>query len=294
MIGLTLMQGIALTTGTTSSLALMLVAGDLEIEFDLTCSGGPSTVKYYIEYSEDLVTWFREVAEEDAGRGIVLMPKALRTLADNGSTTIADNPHFKASCQFVRKAPFARVQMSATAGTVVVNSVTAPFGMGPYGTSKTVAPVGPDCSSGAVQYDSGILPAVQVVLPENGEIAPSDYVFNGISFPTFCTNLRFTVTLDIEQVGGGDNVFVVSIADPGFLDVTDATGDIVDQGIAQGIITGAYQTLTPIDDITSQPFTNFVNPGTPKSVYFHAPRVPPGFNGSTFNIKNIRMLITAQ
>jgi hypothetical protein len=290
---LILMQGVALTTGTTSSLAIMLVSEQLQIDFDLTCVGGPSKVEYFIEYSEDLITWFAEVADEDVGRGVTFMPKAVRTLADNNSSAIADNPHFRATCQFVRKAPFARIQMTASQGTVVVNTVMAPFGLGPYGSVQTVAKVGPDCSSGAVQFDVTLVP-VQTVLPENGEIAPSDYVFTGATFPAYCTNLRFTVTLDIEQVGGGDNVFVVSIADPGFLDVTDATGDIVDQEISVGIITGAYQTLTPLDDITSQPFTDFVNPGTPKSIYFHAPRVPPGFNGSTFNIKNIHIRITAQ
>lgn len=143
---LILMQGVALTTGTTSSLALMLVSEQLEIDFDLTCIGGPSKVEYFIEYSEDLITWFAEVADEDVGRGVTLMPKAVRTLADNSSSAIADNPHFRATCQFVRKAPFARIQMTASQGTVVVNKITAPFGLGPYGTVTTVAaPPPPGC-----------------------------------------------------------------------------------------------------------------------------------------------------
>lgn len=130
---LILMRGQVLTTGTTSSLALMLVADDLQIDFDLNCSAGPSIVTYYIEYSEDLVTWFREIAEENAGKGVVLMPAALRTLADVNSATIANNASFRASCQFTRQAQFARIQMSAAAGTVVINSVVAAVGLGPYG-----------------------------------------------------------------------------------------------------------------------------------------------------------------
>lgn len=128
-----LMRGIALTTGFSTSAAVLIVDRNLEIDFDLTCSAGPSTVKYFIQYSEDLVTWYDEVAEENAGHGVVSMPKALRTFADNGSTGVANNTNFRVTCPFTRPHQFARIQIAATVGTVVVNSAVAAYGLGPYG-----------------------------------------------------------------------------------------------------------------------------------------------------------------
>jgi hypothetical protein len=288
MIGLTLMQGIALTTGTTSSQALMLVAGDLEIEFDLTCSGGPSTVKYYIEYSEDLVTWFREVAEEDAGRGIVLMPKALRTLADNGSTTIADNPHFKASCQFVRKAPFARVQMSATAGTVVVNSVTAPFGMGPYGTIQTVAAPAPSCLPVGLHTDGtqGTFTLTGAsVTPIILGTAPYDFTCTGDAH----VELFGTVDSQALSIIGGPTfpnygIFIVSVVPP--------AADLF------SIILPDVNMFASPPDLAFHTFTDtntIVNPAGPRFVVFAVTGVSIGSHEAvpgTYNYKNFILDVT--
>ena len=218
MIGLSLGRGWTLTTGTTSSLALMLVDGELEIDFDLNCSAGPSTVTYFIEYSEDLITWYAEVAEEDAGKGVISMPKVVRTLADENSTTIADNPSFRASCQFKRQAPFARVQMSAAAGTVVVNSIVAPFGQGPYGTNAVVAaPAPPGCAPIDLHADG-----------THGSFTLAGASVDPIILATFsydftCSNdghVRLDATVDSAYVSGGSNIFpkygifIVSVIPP--------------------------------------------------------------------------------
>jgi hypothetical protein len=117
----------ALGASFTPSSTLMLVAGQLTLDFLVVASSGPTTLKYFLEFSADGVTFFPETAEEDAGGGVVLMPLVLRTLADNGGTAIANNTAFKASCQFVRQHKFARVQMQVTAGAASV-TLSALFG----------------------------------------------------------------------------------------------------------------------------------------------------------------------
>lgn len=216
---LILMQGVALTTGTTSSLALMLVSEQLEIDFDLTCIGGPSKVEYFIEYSEDLITWFAEVADEDVGRGVTFMPKAVRTLADNNSSAIADNPHFRATCQFVRKAPFARIQMTASQGTVVVNTVTAPFGLGPYGTVTTVAaPPPPGCPPVGLHTDG-----TQGTFTLTGA-SVSPIILGTAPYDFTCTGDAHVIldgTVDSQSAGGAGTfvfptygIFIVTVVPP--------------------------------------------------------------------------------
>jgi hypothetical protein len=123
------MNNVALTAGYVASKGLVLSGDTLTLNFLLKCSGGPSTVTYFLEFSEDGVTWYAEVAEEDAGKGVVSMPKVVRTFADNNGTAIADNAAFAVSCQFKRRMLMARVQMAASAGTVLVTSLTAPYGI---------------------------------------------------------------------------------------------------------------------------------------------------------------------
>jgi hypothetical protein len=122
------MTGVVLGAGNTASSALVIVGDTLTLDFDLNCSGGPTTVTFFLEFSEDNATWFAEVAEEDAGKGVVSMPKVVRTFADNNGTAIANNASFRASCQFKRRAPLVRVQMAVTAGACTVSSLTAPYG----------------------------------------------------------------------------------------------------------------------------------------------------------------------
>lgn len=121
------MTAVVLGASYTPSRAMLISGDNMTLDFSLNCSGGPSTVKFYLQFSEDTITWYDEVAEEDAGAGVVSMPKVVRTLADNGGTTIANNVAFNVSCQFTRRAQFGRVQMAVTAGACTVTSLIAPF-----------------------------------------------------------------------------------------------------------------------------------------------------------------------
>lgn len=114
----------ALTGAFVASKPTQLVNEELTLDFTLVTTGGPTTVNWFPEFSEDLKNWFREVAEEDAGKGVISMPKAVRTFADNGGTQLSDGTHLL-SVQLVRQKPFARIQIEVTAGaaTAQVNAV---------------------------------------------------------------------------------------------------------------------------------------------------------------------------
>lgn|SRR5574341_30088 len=104
-----------LTGSFAASRYVLLPSDKLTLAFQLVTSTGPSTVRWFPEFSDDLVTWFREIAEEDAAGGVVLMPKTIRTFADNAGTQLADGTH-NLSVQLVRQGKFARIQMTVTAG----------------------------------------------------------------------------------------------------------------------------------------------------------------------------------
>lgn len=112
-----------LTGSFVPSTYVLLPSDKLTLNFHLDTSGGPSTVNWYPEYSDDLLTWSREVAEEDAAGGVVLMPKTIRTFADNAGTQLADGAH-DLNVQLVRQGKFARLQMRVSAGaaTAVVTA----------------------------------------------------------------------------------------------------------------------------------------------------------------------------
>lgn len=110
----TLVNG-TLTGSFVASKYVLLPSDKLTLAFHLVTSGGPSAVQWFPEFSDDLVSWFREVAEEDAAGGVVLMPKTIRTFADNAGTQLADGTH-DLSVQLIRQGKFARLQMAVTAG----------------------------------------------------------------------------------------------------------------------------------------------------------------------------------
>jgi len=120
------MNGVTLGGSNTATNALLIVGDTVTLDFLLVTSAGPTAVQFFLEFSEDNVNWFREVAEEDGGKGVVSMPKVLRTFADNNGTNLADGTHL-VSCQFTRRAQLVRLQMSVGAGACVA-TVTAPFG----------------------------------------------------------------------------------------------------------------------------------------------------------------------
>lgn len=124
------MQKVTLGASPTPSRALLITGGVLTLDF-LIAVTGPATITFFLEFSENATAtsgdWSAEVAEENAGKGVVLMPKVVRTFADNNSTAVATNAAFAVSCQFTRQAPFARVQAAVSAGTAVM-TLTTPFG----------------------------------------------------------------------------------------------------------------------------------------------------------------------
>lgn len=304
------MRGIPLATGYSTSAAVLIVDEALEIDFDLSCSAGPSTVSYFIEYSEDLVTWFAEVAEEDAGKGVVLMPKTVRTFADNNSTSVANNTGFKVSCQFTRPHLFARIQIAAAAGTVIVNSATSEFGLGPYGSVVVgTGGGGGGCTPGQVLYDSGVIPSEHKI--SSDEDPPNDvYVIDGLGpFPN-CTNLRITVALDVKWALGptpfpssvwaylnnsgmttSDRSFIFAPSPP----ASPGTG-VALATLAGGNGDGTYHSIVLNGMImtvdTGLPYRDFAGPTPAMSVYFWVPVFFPDFSTGAYFVKNVRITVT--
>lgn len=110
-----------------------MIAGDrLTLHFAFDTSGGPSSVEWYPEFATDPIKgpWYREVAEEDTGKGVVLMPKTIRTFADENGSQLSDGSH-ALSVQLRRQEAFARIQMRITAGACPGFVVTDPNGSQP-------------------------------------------------------------------------------------------------------------------------------------------------------------------
>lgn len=112
---------------------MLLADGALSIDFELTTASGPTTILWYPEFARDnpLVAstkWFRELAEEDIGSGVVNMPKAIRSFQENGGAGLADGAHYL-SAQLVRRHLFVRLQMRVSAGAATAVVATAPFGL---------------------------------------------------------------------------------------------------------------------------------------------------------------------
>lgn len=112
------------------SAPVLLVANQLTLDWDITASSGPTTLEWYLEFASDPAgPWRREVAEEDAGKGVVSMPEVVRTFANNNGTALADGS-YGYEMQFVRQAALARVQAAVTAGAAIV-TVSSPTGIQP-------------------------------------------------------------------------------------------------------------------------------------------------------------------
>ena len=122
----------ALTGSFVASNYTIISAEKLTLDFDFTTTGGPSTIQWYLEFASDPINgpWRREVAEEDAAGGAVLMPLVIRTFADNAGTNLADGT-YGISTQFQRQESFARVQAKITAGACAGFVITDPYGSTP-------------------------------------------------------------------------------------------------------------------------------------------------------------------
>lgn len=124
-----LFGGKTLTGSFVPSLPVLLSSEEMTLDFTLVTTTGPTKVDWYPEFSVDLVNWFQEVAEEDSPGGVILMPKTIRTFADNAGTALADGTHLL-SVQLVRQMPFARIQARVSAGAAIITT-TCPSGSVP-------------------------------------------------------------------------------------------------------------------------------------------------------------------
>jgi hypothetical protein len=116
-----------LTSSFQPSLALMLSASEVTLDFHLVVAAVAGTVQWYLEFSADPAgRWSREVAEEDVGLGVVKMPEVIRTFMDNNGATLAIGTH-DLDVEFRRRQQFVRIQLRDTTGTTDA-TVVAPFG----------------------------------------------------------------------------------------------------------------------------------------------------------------------
>lgn len=124
-----------LTTSFVPGTAFLIQADTITLDFTLVLTNGPVSVAWYPEFAtgnpNDTTTpWFRELAEEDVGSGVVNMPKTVRVFQENGGAALATGTH-QIDAQLVRRHQFCRIQMRrvtadpATAQALVV----APFGL---------------------------------------------------------------------------------------------------------------------------------------------------------------------
>lgn len=133
MPSVTLYSNKTLTGAFQPSDFLMLAGAEMTLFWKLTTTGGPTTVEFYLEFTDDPTgktpSWFQEVDEQDTGVGVIKMSKTVRTFYENGGAALADGVH-RLSTQFVRKAPFGRIQARVTAGAASA-LVTTPSGSTP-------------------------------------------------------------------------------------------------------------------------------------------------------------------
>lgn len=109
-------------TGSFTPTAWMLVTADqIPLAFHLVTSGGPTGFLFYPEFTDDptapagSLLASREVDEQDVGNGVVTMSKVIRTFQENNGGLLQNGTH-DLSTQFVRLAPFARLQISLSQG----------------------------------------------------------------------------------------------------------------------------------------------------------------------------------
>ncbi len=108
--------------------AFAIQAREFTVDFVIVASSGPSTVQCYCEFAEAPAgPWFREIAQEDAGAGVVLMPEVVRTFAVSGGSNLPDGT-YNLDAQFIRRHKLVRLQLAVPTGAATMK-VTAPFGL---------------------------------------------------------------------------------------------------------------------------------------------------------------------
>lgn len=111
-----------LTTSFVASKVFILGAEHVTLDFEAVITTNPTVVEWFMEFTSEnpldaSTRFFREVAEEDAGNGVVAMPIVIRSLRDNNA---ADNllpvaTHLM-SMQFIRHHKLVRIQARLLAG----------------------------------------------------------------------------------------------------------------------------------------------------------------------------------
>lgn len=105
----------------TPTVWMLVTADQIPLAFHLVTTGGPTSFQFFPEFTDDptvpaaSVLASREVDEQDVGNGVVTMSKVIRTFQENNGGLLQNATH-DLSTQFVRLAPFVRLQIQANAG----------------------------------------------------------------------------------------------------------------------------------------------------------------------------------
>lgn len=116
----------SLTGSFASSAILMLSGQELTLFWTLVTSGGPTSVEFYLEFGDNITSWYQETDEQDTGVGVVKMSKAIRTFYENGGAGLGNGTHYLSN-QFTRRTPFARIWTRVVAG-VASATILSPSG----------------------------------------------------------------------------------------------------------------------------------------------------------------------
>ncbi len=127
-----LLKNAPLTGSFRPSKWLAIQNKEFTLDFQLAITGGAATVEYYLEFTSNPTNTsapvFRELAQEDAGNGEVLMPAVVRTFAVAGGSDLPIG-NYAFDTEYVRRHRAVRVQIRVTGdGAVARATITAPFG----------------------------------------------------------------------------------------------------------------------------------------------------------------------
>jgi len=108
----------ALTGVFVAGTPFVMVAEKVVLDFLATVTA-LAAIDWFLEFTGDdpndaAAVWNQELAEEDAGGGVVAMPKVIRTFKENGGANLAIGTH-SLSCQFVRTHKCCRIQARVNA-----------------------------------------------------------------------------------------------------------------------------------------------------------------------------------
>lgn len=115
------------------SKAFLINADAVTLDWNIVVTAGPSLVEWYMEFTSDnplssSATWYREVAEEDGGNGVTLMPEVTRKFTSNGVSTGLTAGTHNLSTQLIRKHRYVHLKIRCNTGRATV-TVVAPFGL---------------------------------------------------------------------------------------------------------------------------------------------------------------------